>query len=79
MRVVFFDAAHARLSTENIFSFPIYATCSSRILEKSAGTEKAEAKAEAQMEKVRSSLTLDLSLVHLLRTIERMTSNLFVV
>ena len=36
-------------------------------------------KAKAQMKQVRSSLTLDLSLVHLLRTIEHMTSVLFVV
>jgi len=77
MRVVFFDAVHARPSTEDIFSFPIYATCFSRMLEKPASTEKTEAK--AQMKKVRSSLTLDLSLVHLLRTIEHMTSGLFVV
>ena len=31
MRVVFFDAVHASPATENIFSFPIYATRSSRL------------------------------------------------
>ena len=31
MRVVFFDAVHARPATEYIFSFPIYATRSSRL------------------------------------------------
>jgi hypothetical protein len=35
MRVVFFDAAHARSITENIFTFPLYATRFSRMLKKS--------------------------------------------
>jgi hypothetical protein len=34
--VVFFDAVHARPTRENIFSFPLYVTCFSRMLKQSA-------------------------------------------
>jgi hypothetical protein len=57
MRVVFFDAVHARPSTEDIFSFPVYPTGYGRKLATPAGPENAEAKAEAQMKKGRSSLS----------------------
>ena len=38
MRVVFFDAVHARPATEYIFSFPTYATRSSRLRKNYVGT-----------------------------------------
>jgi hypothetical protein len=41
MRVVYFDAVHARPMRENIFSFPLYATRFSRILKKSANGHRA--------------------------------------